>query len=54
MHATEGKPLTSPSTGEAMAALIVPHFTLRKMVGGFVEETRREWALMGNGGGRRR
>lgn len=38
-----------------MAALIVPHFTLRKMVNGFVEETRREWALMSsNGGGRRR
>jgi len=27
-----------------MAAVIVPHFTLRKMVDSFIEETRVEWA----------
>lgn len=41
---TEGKPLASPVTGEAMAAVIVPHFTLRKLLRDFCDETQQEWA----------
>jgi hypothetical protein len=27
-----------------MPAVVVPHFTLRKMVDSFIDETRLEWA----------
>lgn len=48
---TENRPLTSPATGEPLAAIICPHFTLRKLIDAYVEETRREW--VGSGGGQR-
>ncbi len=40
MSTTAKTPLTSPSTGEVIEAVVVPHFTLRKMVDSFIEETK--------------